>query len=432
MAFRLMLVHEGDERPREDGALDYLPFGVRTVKLAVEGECRGKVRLRPVRLSSVPGETFGHEDEGDPPQFVVSWGGGYEDHCELDYPRKRVVHFLLHHVGEGTGDHRLTVEAGDESGSRAHLPLNLTYPRSGGVPWPAEQLVRPVWHEVSPGLSGACTIELQGDLAPRYLSRWWPHNRVVYAYDKPPPRLRLAYRRLVDAAHGDLTVYASRSGDAPEVRLAELRGSIGYPLYDLRQVLPQLFRFGPHTWVLRVWFFWLDLDISRQDLARYWPRDAVELEQAWRGITAKKDGGTAEANWRQRHEIPDAERVDIVFDDNLQPLYAATDMHWREMWGQVAPRAGGDPVRVQVMNTRAKEMAANWRELGKAVDGWSQIILSRFAHNHPPYAPHGEVMAELRGEGVLGADPIGMESHSPAFFNVKIQRHLTSTDVRDA
>jgi hypothetical protein len=41
-------------------------------------------------------------------------------------------------------------------------------------------------------------------------------------------------------------------------------------------------------------------------------------------------------------------------------------------------------------------------------------------------------MAELKGEGVLAADPIGMESHSPAFFNVRMQRHLTSTDVRDA
>ena len=432
MPFRVILVDEDDELPREGHKLDYLPFGVRTLKLKVEGDSQGKLRLRPARLSSVPGKAFGHEDEGVPPQFVVSWGGGYEDHCELDYPRKSVVHFLVHHVGDGTGDHLLTVEATDESGCKACLPVTLTYPRSGGLPWPVDQLSRPTWQEVSGGLGGACTVELRGALTPRYMSRWWPQNRIVYTYDKQPPRLRLSYRRLVDQHHGDLAVYASRPNDAQEISLAELRGSIGYPLYDMRQVLPQLFRFGPRTWLLRVWFFWLDLEISRQDLAAYWHREADELEQAWRGITSKKDGGVAEGNWRQLHEIPDAERVDIVFDDSLQPLYAATDLHWRELWGQYAPQGGGEPVLVQVMNTRAKELATNWQELGKAVQGWSQIILNRFAKNDPPYSPHQEVMAELRGEGVLAADPIGMESHTPLFFNVRIQRHLTSTDVRDA
>jgi hypothetical protein len=124
--------------------------------------------------------------------------------------------------------------------------------------------------------------------------------------------------------------------------------------------------------------------------------------------------------------------VDIVFDDDLQPLYAATDLHWREMWGQFEPKSPGDPVQVQVMNTRAQKLARNWQELGKVVQGWGQIILNRFAKNEPPYVPSLEVMAELRGEGLLAADPIGMESHTPALFNVKIQRHLTSTDVRDA
>ncbi len=431
MSFRLSLVRAGDEVPREDHKLDYLPFGVRTLKIGVEGDCTGKLHLRPRRLSTVAGETFGHEDEGTPPQFIISWGGGYEDHCELDYPSNRMVHFLVHHVGESVGEHLLTIEATDESGSAVNLPVTLTYPRSGGVPWPADQLVRLAWREEERGLHGACDIELRGDLAPRYLSRWWPQNRIMYAYDKKPPHVRLRYRRLVDRENGELTTYVSQSSGA-EVLLAELRGSIGYPLYDMRQVVPELFRFGPRTWLLRVWFFWLDLDISRQDLARYWHREAEELDQAWRGITSKKEGGTADRGWRQAHEIPDAERVDIVFDDNLQPLYAATDLHWRELWGQYWPQSPGEPLRVQIMNTRAKELARNWQELGKAVGGWSQIILRRFAKDNPPFMPHLEVMAELRGEGVLAADPIGMESHTPAFLNLRIQRHLTSTDVRDA
>jgi len=293
-------------------------------------------------------------------------------------------------------------------------------------------LVRARWHEVRGGLDGTCDIELPGAFTPRYIPRWWPQNRIVYTYDKKPPRLRLRYHRQVDGHNGELTILASRPGNENEVVLARLSGSIGYPLYDMQQVVPELYRFGPRTWALRIWFFWLDMQITRQDLSRCWPRQEDELEQAWRGIASKAEGGMAERPWHELHEIPDAERVDIVFDDDLQPLYAATDLHWRELWGQYEPQSSGDPVHVQIMNTQAKQLARNVQELERVVQGWGQIILSRFAMHKPPYAPHTEVMAELAGEGLLAADPIGMESHTPAFFNVRIQRHLTSTDVRDA
>lgn len=428
MSFKLAIGRESGEAERGENELDYLPFGVKTLKVEVEGDYRGRLRLRPRRLSTVPGEKLAHEDEGDPPQFVVSWGGGHEDCYELDYPDRRLAHFLVHHVGDDVGDHLLTIEARDEAGWQTSFPVRLTYPRTKGSAWPKDQLIRPYWQEVRRGLNGTCDIELHGDYTPRYVSRWWPRNRVIYTYDKRPLPLRLHYRRLVDGNNGDLTVYASRPSDDEHVLLAEIRGSIGYPLYDMRQVVPELYRFGPRTWALRVWFFWLDGEISRQDLGRHWQRDDDKLERAWRGITGKDRGGLAERNWDELHEIPDAERVDVVFNDDLQPLYAATDLHWRELWGQHEPRNPRDPVQVQVMNTRAKELARNWQELSKVAQGWGNVILSRFAKNKPPYRPHLEVMAELRGEGLLAADPIGMESHSPAFFNVRIQRHLTSTD----
>ena len=431
MSFELAITKAPGEAERSGNRLDYLPFGVKTLKVEARGDHKGTLRLRPRRLSSVPGEKLAHEDEGNPPQFVVSWGGGHEDHYELDYPKKRLVHFLVHHVGDSVGDHLLTIEAEDESGRRATLPVTLTYPRSGGAPWPRDQLVTAHWREVRKGLDGACNIELSGTYTPRYLSRWWPQNRVGYAYDKRPPLIRLHHRRLVRGSNGDLTIYGSQPGSDRESLLAEITGSIGYPLYDMRQVVPQLYRLGPQTWVLRVWFFWLDGEISRQDLGQYWPREEDELERAWRGITSRDQGGLAECSWYELHEIPDAERVDLVFNDALKPLYAATDLHWRELWGQFEPRDHREPVRVQVMHTRAKDLAQDWQGMSKVVEGWGTIILSRFAKNTPPYSPHLEVMAELRGEGLLAADPIGMESHSPAFSNIRVQRHLTSTDVRD-
>jgi hypothetical protein len=383
-------------------------------------------------MSAVPGEKFAHEDEGEPAQFVVSWGGGYEDYYEVDYPRQRLAYFLAHHVGGGTGDHVLTIDAEDKSGQLSSLPITLTYPRSGVAAWPSDRIVKPVWNEVCPGLEGSCNIELSGTLVPRYISRWWPANRVRYSYDKKPPRVCVHYRRLVDDSNGDMTIYVTWPRQKTRVDLACLTGSIGYPLYDMRQVVPELYRLGTRTWALRIWFFWLAAKVRRQDLARFWSRREAELNMAWRGIISRKAGGLAERSWSELHEIPDAERVDIVFDDDLRPLYAATDLHWRELWGPYDPRVPGEPISIQVMNTRAKELANNWQELSKVVEGWGIVILSRFARNQPPYDPHLEVIAELNGEGLLAADPIGMESHSPALFNVRIQRHLTSTDVREA
>ncbi|MCZ7669031.1 MAG: hypothetical protein M5U34_18485 [Chloroflexi bacterium] len=61
-----------------------------------------------------------------------------------------------------------------------------------------------------------------------------------------------------------------------------------------------------------------------------------------------------------RHEVPDAERFDLLLrpGDGLVTL-ACTDLHWREMWGQtIAP-----PLEATV--------GLNWRQ--KAVLGKEKI-----------------------------------------------------------
>jgi hypothetical protein len=254
MSFELAISRDGDEPERSENKLDYLPFGVKTLKVEVNEDYKGKLHLRPRRLSSVPGEKSAHEDEGDPPRFVVSWGGGHEEYYELDCPKKRFAHFLVHHVGKSADDQvKLTIVAEDENGSAVNLPVTLTVPTLQGSPLPQGQLVQPYWEETRGGLDGSCDIRLTGVFTPRYISRWWPKNRVEYTYDKQPPQVRLHHRRLVEATHGDLRVYASQPGDQGERLMAEIRGSIGYPLYDMRQVVPELYRFGPQSWVLRVW-----------------------------------------------------------------------------------------------------------------------------------------------------------------------------------
>lgn len=432
----LSIARQGNEVEREGNKLDYLPFGVKTLKVVVEGDYKGELRLSPKRPSPVDGEKFAHEDEGTPPQFVVSWGGGYEDYYLLDYPKKRFVYFLVHHIGtsDTLGDRLLTIEARPEGSDEviASLPVTLTYPTFQGIPWPVEDLVKPAWQEVNTGPSGASDILLTGRYTPDYISRWWPRNRITYeTYGSPPPQLRLRYRRQVEDDSGDLTVYAA-SLDGQEVKLATIQGRIPYPLYDMQQVVPELYRFGPQTWALRVWFFWLDKNISLADLNRYGTRTQDETQQAWQGIIAKTEGGLADKSWQDLHEIPDAERVDIVFSHDLQPLFAATDLHWREMWGRY--EKPGEPIQVRIMNTRPAALLQDRQEAWKVAEGWGKILLTKVLPRNqmsPPYNPHSEVVQELAGRGKLAADPIAMESHAPAFLNVSMQVRFTSTDVTE-
>jgi hypothetical protein len=434
--FKLSIARQESEAARDGDKLDYLPFGVKTLKVLAEGDYRGKVRVSPQRHSAVDGETLAHEDGDGSPQFVVSWGGGHEEHYELDYPKKRIVHFLVRHVGDAVDDLPLTIVARPEDSDEPldALTVELTYPTFRGERWLVGDLVKPGWQEASPGLLGASDIFLEGQYAPDYISRWWPGNRVTYdAYGPAPPRLRLHYRRQVTDHDdsGDLAVWAQSPG-GDEVELATIQGSIPYPLYDMQQVVPELYRFGPQTWALRVWFFWLDKEISLQDLKGYGTRSEEEVEQAWQGVVPKAEGGLAEKGWAERHEIPDAERVDIVFNHDLQTLFAATDLHWREMWGRF--EKPDEPLPIRIMNTKPAKLLTEWRELKKAAEGWGNILLSKVLPRNqmsPPHNPQLEVVRELAGAGKLAADPLALESHTPALYNVAMAVRFTSTDVTD-
>jgi hypothetical protein len=433
---RLYIPREAGEADREGNKVDYLPFGVKTLKVAVEGDHRGKLHLAPQRLSAVQGETQGHEDVGDPPQLVVSWGGGHESCCELDYPRQSVAHFLVNHVGQGTGDHQLTIEArlDDRDEVEASITVTLTYPTVMGEPWPPlPELVKPSWQEVTVGSSGESDIVLEGRYCPDYISRWWPHNRVIYDADgPPPPRVRLRYRRLADSESGDLTVRLASGGGAPDVDLALIEGGIPYPLYDSQQVLPELHRFGPQTWALRVWFFWLDKEISRADLRRWGTRTDDEVEEAWRGLAAKSAGRAGGESWAERHEIPDAERLDVVFGHDGMVLYAATDLHWHEMWGRCTQP--GTRVQARIMNTKPAKALEDWQTTWQVIKGWSSILLTQILRRYdlsPPYNPQKEVVAELSGQGKLAGVKLAVQTHTPAFLNASTELRFISTDVTE-
>ena len=370
MSFKLVMARESGQAERgENDRLDYLPFGVRTLKLKVEGDCKGKLCLRPRRLSSVPGETLVTRTRASLRSSSSPGVAGTRIIASWTTPTS--VWFTFWCTTWATAGRSPVDCRGNRwvrlQGLSAGDPDLSSKWRRALARGPTGQAA---WQEVSSGLDGTCTIELRGDFTPRYISRWWPQNRIVYTYDKKPPHVRLCYRRLVDQNHGDLTVYASRPSARRGVLLAEIHGSIGYPLYDMRQVVPELYRFGPQTWALRVWFFWLDLEISRQDLGRYWHRDADELEQAWRGITRRKEGGRPTATGANSTRSPTRNGWISCSTTTCNRSMLPRTCTGGSCGGSMAATLG-EPVRVQIMNTRAKELAKNWQELGKVVQGWS-------------------------------------------------------------
>jgi hypothetical protein len=487
MSLKLAIAKEGDELKWKSDRIDYLPFGVKTLKVEVSGDYNGPLYLVPERRSSDRDEQFGYEDreqsdysgEGTP-QFIVSWGGGQEGSWKGDYPQNKLAHFLLHHkLDSKLGDYTLTIQAFDakppsselsqpdditviiqshaalsqphdnppsSKNLLAELQVTLTCPRDGDDLYPTEYLGRPEWKLAKSGLDGCSDIYLHGRYTPRYVSRWWPHNRVVY-YTEQSPLVQLHFQRQVEDSRGAIAIYVTPVSGENKVLLAEIQGQLEYPLYDMRQVSAELYYFGSKTWALRVWFFWLDLKLSREDLGRYGNLSPKELEVALSGVN-----GEALRPRREAHEIPDAERIDIVFDEHARPLYAATDLHYREMWGEFGsqpkiakilntvfaaaqPRglksSDGGHIEAMILNTAIPDLPSPC----DAKSGLEELlVIAKAMHNNMdrPFKPHEEVLRNLNKQTLLLSRPfVQTQSHCPAFQNVIMQSRLTSTDVRE-
>jgi hypothetical protein len=154
---------------------------------------------------------------------------------------------------------------------------------------------------------------------------------------------------------------------------------------------------------LRIWFFWLDKNIGK-------------------------------AFFVGRHEVPDAERFDMLIrrQDGATTL-ACTDLHWRETWGRVTR---GEPLKATLGLSREAKiklaegaMSKMWRVWQRAED-----VDHKRPYNPLPYI---ERMAATLGQEAVGTVRAkGTEAHLPALQNVETTDEdgrpprMTSSDVR--
>lgn len=396
--------------PPED-SIDYLPLGTRSLKLAVSGSFEGEVIVRPDPFDPDPDLIISYTNESETTQF--SWGGGWEKGVELDYKPGAVKYIFFnvtHHGPETAEKYTTTFIAFDEDERElGRLVVTLTRPE----PLPAA-LLSSDWQ--ANDLGAVLTLQNMDDSqvaqAPLYMARWWPEARVEYAKTTvagPPPHIKLDCLRNVGEGFSVVHILAQNEGDDEWVTLAKVDGDIQFPLVDGRQITADLYSMAGH-WALRLWFFWLDKGVARRP---------------------ETQGKTAEEKqilerWHIDQEIPDAERVDLVFDNSFNLLYLCTDLHWHEMW---APYENfGEPVQVSIAATKKLEVIIRGAEGVKIIAQSeaqkrlpdpdrtiipSDIILERLRNPHQAPQAEGDIT----------------HKHTPYFHNVEFDAGLTSSDV---
>ena len=213
-----------------------------------------------------------------------------------------------------------------------------------------------------------------------------------------------------DAGKGrsQVEVFGRHTGDPQATLLATIDGDLEFPLVDLRQISADLSYMAGH-WNLRVWFWWLDKGVAKKLEGKITPKELESLD-----------------DWGVAQEIPDAERVDLVFDHQFKMKFVCTDLHWHELW---APCDADEPIRASIAGT------SRYQVYIRGVGGLKVVVGSQARSFVPTpdehFDPSRKVMAQLRDPGGIHLGVGSMEhKHTPYFHDLDFETELTSSDVR--
>jgi hypothetical protein len=341
--------------------------------------------------------------------FHITWGGGHEigpcvktqdvlSAFETCAPLKAgdssYLFFNLTHAGAQLPPSATVTlrafECLDRDGKtveqdQARLRLRLQPPPD--LP-PVDDIIR-----VVPGEHDSTWIVSPGRYLPAYDSRWWPSPEVAYeSSERPPLGLRIERGALwIEWGEPGNTIAVIEDYTNPSVLL--LAETLSF----------ELFAFDQWSVALRVRFFWVD-------------------KYAGAGFFVG------------RHEVPDAERFDMIIRrQDGRVLLAGTDLHWREVWARVLPtkilRATLGMPRDTAIKLAREKWSETWNEI------WARALNrpetgADAGHQNNPVDPYIRRLAEREATVTLKAT--GTEAHIPTLHNVEQRRPpvMTSSDVR--
>jgi hypothetical protein len=319
------IVQEGRHTEAE---ATYLPYCTRTLRLEVINQAGRPLKLW-LRPESTPDEFPEHVIHGygdhDDRELWVHWAGGEESGATVkmkDVLYKAVpaevaadggphpVFLNLTHPAGNVRQRTLTLRAytGEKAAEEpldSTLKVSLIVPTSNGTP--VERPVQGLWNE------DKTQLHFGSDTLPDYVSRWWASDTFTYC-----PAGDLPGRLSLDRKENTLILKLdAENGDNGDVRLAEIVDNGWAPGQDTqgqRHVLAELFHFlEGRYYVVRLWFLWLDKRIG------------------------------------PAREVPDAERVDILFDvKTKRVVFLGTDFHYREIWTPLESEAESPRIELSV------------------------------------------------------------------------------------
>ena len=467
------------QQPLAVDSLDYQPFGVKVIKLRVQRNqatkpALGKIWVRPkgyVRTQAKSKDparwrAFGAV-EGDP-DLWVAWGAGDEDGFGVKLAERfiakketapldddRAYYIYLHLIDRPPDPFSrvlaaktLTVQAVDEHGGvHGEKKIQLTVPAQASNP------ARAHWDwNLDNGVS---TITFRGAdggtvQVPRYVSRWWPTRQVQYGpadLSSFLQNLKITYER--QGQNENLSQLRVWLGDT---LLARIGGYLGLPLHDCRLVSLEVFRFlDDYHWVVRLWFFWLHLNFTPDQLMAFVP-------------PSRRDGWQAEAKrvcaslgnplipYYRREEVPDIERFDLIVNpQNLDHKYVGTDTHWQEFWATVKE---GEPLKAKI--AEAKDIRKIVEQSGvipkkeppvfEPLENGLCSLVNEYSGHECPHGLNGRVVSAVTGalyslprcercgtyfDAESVREPGLWDKHAPWLENAELGDATVSTSVLD-
>jgi hypothetical protein len=342
-----MTVHPIDfqlDRSQNTGEFTYRPFGVASIKIRISSDTKEQpaLRLRVRRQSAVDlaeGTFRGYPDNTE--ALMISWGGGHEpgpcvkpkdflhfreDPAPLPKGEKSYIYFNLTHIkaDELPESAVLTIEAYNPEDDSITSTLSITLKKPPSIP----KNLRLV--ETVPKQKDVWHIQ-EGDYLQSYDPRWWPEGVAYEAENRPLP---------LTIRHTDnrLELFWADSADPLAVLTDNTNPSILSPGDHQKRfsnaVLFDLFNFDENHIALRIWFYWLN----------------------------KQIGGE---HFIGRHEVPDSERFDLIIrKDDGAAVFVCTDLHWSEMWGEVAE----SPLQISLGLSREKILSEIKKKAEDVVD----------------------------------------------------------------
>ncbi len=357
--------------------IQYLPWGKRPLKIKVYCEGMDEPLFLCPENVYANGRIAGYIGSQENPEVEISWGGGNEAGFELQKSEIQYAYFNITHCDkELKAEYRLKLLVITKTKALiAEIEIRLCKPSN----LPAN-ILKPSWVKTASDESVMHLIPLINDQVvslPFYVSRWWPRMGISYS---PPisdvPIVGLKCKR------GGVNERSQISLILNEIEVAEIAGDLDFPLVDRQQVSVDLFAFASF-WGVRVWFNWLDKRFPAQYLNSLTQPERNHLN-----------------NWGKVHEIPDAERVDLILDDQFDLRYVGTDIHWREMWGEPLPLQGDERFRIVVGGENTLDtIARGIRTLSMSAMAFvprigyfgdpSPLILNKLLNPLPPEASFG-------------------------------------------